>query len=122
MRLESLVCGLLITISIIYLMDFLYLQRGLESRPCCEILYFWCTHIMRVLFCVFCMSIHWRSPPSLHATDNCTFIFTFYFKYFLRILCTFSLKYVLPPVLHVYSYSSRFIVNYFYFCSNTNSK
>ena len=37
MRLGSLVCGLLI--SIIYLMDFLYLQRGLESRPCREILY-----------------------------------------------------------------------------------
>jgi hypothetical protein len=29
MRLGSLVCGLLV--SIIYLMDFLYLQRGLES-------------------------------------------------------------------------------------------
>jgi hypothetical protein len=37
MRLGSLVCGLLI--SIIYLMDFLYLQRGLESRPCREILH-----------------------------------------------------------------------------------
>ena len=36
MRLGSLVCGLLI--SIIYLMDFLYLQRGLESRPCREII------------------------------------------------------------------------------------
>ena len=49
---------------------------------------------MRVLFCVFCMSIHWRSPPplSLHATDNSTFAFTFYFKYFLRILCTFYLS------------------------------
>jgi hypothetical protein len=37
MRLGSLVCDLLIRI--IYLMDFLYLQRGLESRPCREILY-----------------------------------------------------------------------------------
>jgi hypothetical protein len=37
MGLGSLVCGLLI--SIIYLMDFLYLQRGLESRPWREILY-----------------------------------------------------------------------------------
>jgi hypothetical protein len=36
MRLGSLVCGLLI--SIIYLMDFLYLQRDLESKPCREIL------------------------------------------------------------------------------------
>jgi hypothetical protein len=32
MRLGSLVCGLLI--SIINLMDFLYLQRGMESKPC----------------------------------------------------------------------------------------
>jgi hypothetical protein len=37
MRLESLVCGLFTTI--IYIMDFLYLQRGLQSRPCREILY-----------------------------------------------------------------------------------
>ena len=37
MGLGSLVCGLLI--SIIYLMDFLYLQRGLESRPCRQISY-----------------------------------------------------------------------------------
>jgi hypothetical protein len=37
MRLGSLVCGLLI--SIVYLIDFLYLQRGRESRPCREILY-----------------------------------------------------------------------------------
>ena len=36
MRLKPLVCGLLI---IVYLMDFLYFQRGLESRPCREILY-----------------------------------------------------------------------------------
>jgi hypothetical protein len=39
MRLGSLVCGLLI--SIIYLMDFLYLQRGLESRPCREIVVYY---------------------------------------------------------------------------------
>jgi hypothetical protein len=37
MRLGSLVCDLLI--SIIYLKDFLYLQRGLESKPCRELLY-----------------------------------------------------------------------------------
>ena len=47
MRLGSLVCGLLI--SIIYLTDFLYLQRGLESRPGREILYIRCTHISAVL-------------------------------------------------------------------------
>ena len=45
-----------LNISIIYLMDFLYLQRGLESKPCREILYIPCTHIIRVLFCV--------QPPS----------------------------------------------------------
>ena len=99
MCLGSIVCGLLI--SIIYLMAFLYLQRGLESRPCHEILYFRCMHIIRVLFCVFCMSIHWRSPPPphTHTTDNSTF--TLYFKYFLRILCTFYFinKYILPPLL-----------------------
>jgi hypothetical protein len=37
MRLVSLVCGLFT--SIIYLMDFLYLQQGLESRPYREIVY-----------------------------------------------------------------------------------
>ena len=37
MRLGSLVRGLLISIN--YLMDFLYPQRGLESRPSREILY-----------------------------------------------------------------------------------
>jgi hypothetical protein len=62
-------------------------------------LYIRCTHIMRVLFCVFCMSIHRRSPPaSPHATDNSTF--TLYFKYFLRILCTFYLStFCFDPVL-----------------------
>ena len=49
MRLGSLVCDLYILISIIYLMDLLYLQRGLEGRPCREILYIRCTHITRVL-------------------------------------------------------------------------
>ena len=100
MRLGSLVCGLLI--SNIYLIDFLYPQRGLESRPCREILYIRCTHIMRVLFCVFslfCMSIHWGKspPPSTRYTDNSTF--TLYFKYFFKDTLYFLLKYVLPPVL-----------------------
>ena len=31
-----------------------------------------------------------KSPSPLHAKDNSTF--TFYFKYFLRILCTFYLS------------------------------
>ena len=114
MRLGSLVCSLLV--SIIYLMDFLYLQRGLESRPCRKILYIRCTHTMRVLFCVFRMSIHWRSPlpppppPPLHATDNSTLTFTFYFKYFLKIHCTFYLSTFC--LCTFYFYSSRFIVIY----------
>jgi hypothetical protein len=68
---------------------------------------------MCVLFCVFCVSIHGEVPPPLYAaTDNS--IFTFYFKYFLRILCTFYLStFCLKSTF--YSYSSRFIVNYFYF-------
>jgi hypothetical protein len=55
--------------------------------------YLRCTHIMRVLFCVFCImhvNPHGEVPPPLHATYNSTF--TFYFKYFLRILCTFYLS------------------------------
>jgi hypothetical protein len=83
MRLGSLVGGLLI--SIIYLMDFLYLRRGLESRPCREIL-----HVYNVcaVLCFFCISIdQWRSPLptnapyTLHATDNST----------LLLLCTSSI-------------------------------
>ena len=47
-----------ILIIIVYLMDFFYFQRGLESRPCREILYKRCTRIMCALFCVFlCHSI-----------------------------------------------------------------
>ena len=68
MPLGSLVCGLLITISVNYLMAFLYLQRGLESRrcrPCREISYIRFTHIIRVpVFVSMSMSIHWRSPPT----------------------------------------------------------
>ena len=54
MRLGSFVCDLLI--SIIYLMDFLYLQRGLQGRPCREILYIRCMHaynacaVLRLLY------------------------------------------------------------------------
>jgi hypothetical protein len=91
MRLGSLVCGLLI--SIIYLMDFLYLQWGLESRPCREILYIYrCTHIilMRVLLllcehiilmrglillCLLYVNLL-EKPPSLRATDIVLLLFT----------------------------------------------
>ena len=55
MRLGLLVCVLLI---LIHLMDFLYFQRGLESRPCREILYIRCTRIISCFdLCLF-MSIH----------------------------------------------------------------
>jgi hypothetical protein len=63
MRLGSLVCDLLI--SIMYLIDFLYLHRGLESRPCREVLYIRCTHI--IALCCFvsfvCQSIGEPPPP-----------------------------------------------------------
>jgi hypothetical protein len=88
MRLGSLVCGLLI--SIIYFMDFLYHQRGLESRPCHEILYIY--NVCAVLCFLYLNPSMEKSPPSLHATDNSTFTFTLYFKYFIRILCTFYLS------------------------------
>jgi hypothetical protein len=87
MRLGSLVCGLLI--SIIYLMDFLYLQRGLESRPCREILHIYNACAVLSFFVNPSME---KPPPPLHATDNSTFTFTLYFEYFLRILCTFYLS------------------------------
>ena len=84
MRLGSLVCGLLI--SIIYLMDFLYLQRGLESRPCREILHVY--NVCAVLCFFVSQSINGEVPlPPPNATGNSTF--TLYFKYFLRIFCTF---------------------------------
>jgi hypothetical protein len=85
MRLGSLVCGLLINI---IFNGFFISSMGLESKPCREILHIRYMHIMRVLFCVFCVS----PLPSLHATDNSIFTFTLYFKYFLRILCTFYLS------------------------------
>jgi hypothetical protein len=85
MSLESLVCGLLI--SIIYLMDFLYFQWGLKSRPCCDILYIRCTHLNACAdLCLLYVNSLEKSPPPLHATDNSTF--TLYFKYFLRGLFT----------------------------------
>jgi hypothetical protein len=69
--LGSLVRGL--RISIIDLMDFLYLQQGLESRPCREMLYIRCT-LQTIVLLLFTSSI---------------FKDTLYFL----------LKYVLPPVL-----------------------
>jgi hypothetical protein len=58
-------------------MDFLYLQRGLESRPCREILYIKCTHAYNGCAVLFPLYVN-PLENSLHATDNSTF--TFYFK------------------------------------------
>jgi hypothetical protein len=71
-------------------MDFLHLQRRLESRLCHEILYIRCTHIMRVLFCVFCMPIHWRSPhPPTRYRQYCFyFLLPVFFKDTLYFLLT----------------------------------
>ena len=88
MRLGSLVCGLLI--SIIYLMVSYIFNGVWKVDHAVKYCILWCMHIMRVLFCVFCMPIHWRSPPPpLHTIDNSTFTLSLYFL----------LKYVLPPVL-----------------------
>jgi hypothetical protein len=42
------------------------------------------------VFCFFVCQFIGKVPPPRHATDNSTF--TFYFKYFLRIFCTFYLS------------------------------
>jgi hypothetical protein len=51
---------------------------------------------MRVLFCVFWMSIHWRSPPPYTLQ---TYYFYFLLQVFFKDTLYFLLKYVLPPVL-----------------------
>ena len=62
---------------------------------------------MRVLFCVFCMSIHWRSSPPLHMDLHSPpppiryrlFYFYFLLQVFFKDTLYFLFKYVLPPVL-----------------------
>jgi hypothetical protein len=44
---------------------------------------------MRALFCVFCISIHWRSPHFYTLQTIVVLLCTFYLR----------VKYVLPPVL-----------------------
>ena len=62
MGLGSLVCGVLI--SIIYLMDFLYLQSGLERRPCREILHTYNACAVLIMFFVsHDQSINGEVPP-----------------------------------------------------------
>jgi hypothetical protein len=74
-------------------MDFLYLQRGLECKPCREILYT-IVHAYNActVLCLLYVNPLDKSPPPLHDIDNSTFTFTLYFKYLLRILCTFYLS------------------------------
>jgi hypothetical protein len=62
MRLGSLVCGLLV--SIIYLMDFLYLQRGLESRQCREILHIYNACAVLCFFLYLNPSMEKPPPPT----------------------------------------------------------
>jgi hypothetical protein len=73
-------------------MDFLYLQRGLESKPCRKMLYIivHAYNACAVLCLLYVNPLGKPPPPPLHAIDNSTF--TLYFKYFLRILCTFYLS------------------------------
>jgi hypothetical protein len=73
-------------------MDFLYLQRRLGSRPCREVLYTRCTHIMRVA--VLCL-LYVKSPPPPNTLQ------TKYFYFLLQVFFkdTLYFLYVLPPVL-----------------------
>jgi hypothetical protein len=80
MRLGSFVSGLLI--SIIYLMVSYIFNWVWKVDHVVK----YCIFIMRVLFGVFLYQSINGEVPSLHATDNSTFTFTLYFKYFLRIL------------------------------------
>ena len=83
--------------------DFLYLQRDLESRPCREILYIRCTHIMRVVLYVNPLE---KSPPPLYTPKTIVlllftssifkdtlyfYLSTFCFQYFLHLFKSFSL-------------------------------
>ena len=77
---------------------FLISSRGLQSRPFREILHIRCTHIMRLLFCDFCMSIQWRSPPPPLYTLQTIVLLLFTSSIFKDTLY-FLLKYALPPVL-----------------------
>jgi hypothetical protein len=81
MRLGSLVCGLLV--SIIYLIDFLYLQRGMESRPCCEILYIRCTHNACTVLCLLYVNPLEKSPLPLYTLQTIVL---------LLLLCTSSIS------------------------------
>ena len=98
MLLGSLLCGLLIRIIYIYWISYIF--NGvwkLVDHAVKRILYIRCMHIMRVLFCVFCMSMYVSPPYTLETIVLLLFIL--YFKYFFKDTLYFLLKYVLPPVL-----------------------
>jgi hypothetical protein len=103
----------------IYLMDFLYLQRGLESRPCREILYIMvhAYHACAVL-CLLYVNPLEKSRPTRYRQ----WYFYFVLQVFLRILCTFYLSTFWFQYILLLLKSSRVIVNYFYVYSSTNSK
>ena len=99
MRLGSFVCDLLI--SIIYLMDFLCLQRNLQGRPCREILYIRCMHaynacaVLRLLY----VNPLENPPPPPPLTRYRQYYFYFLLQVVFKDTLYFLLKYVLPPVL-----------------------
>ena len=85
---------------VLCLMDFLYFQWGLKSRSCCEILYIRCTHLMRVLFGVFCIVNPLEtSPPPPYTLQTIVLYFYFLLQVFFKDTLYFLLKCVLPPVL-----------------------
>ena len=71
----------------IYLMDFLYLQRGLESRPCRERLYIRCLLYDNPL------------EKSLYALQTIVLLLLLFTSSIFKDTLYFLLKYVLPPVL-----------------------
>jgi hypothetical protein len=76
-------------------MDFLFLQRGLESRPCREILYIY--NACAVLWFLYLNPSMEKSPLyTLH-----TIVLSLYFvlQVFFKDTLYFLLNYVLPPVL-----------------------
>jgi hypothetical protein len=93
MRLGSLVCGLLI--SIIYLMDFLYLQRGLESRPCREILHIYNACAVLSFF----VNPSMEKPPPPYTLQTIVLLLLLCTSSIFKDNLYFLLKYVLPPVL-----------------------
>ena len=75
-------------------MDFLYLQLGLESRPCREILHIY--NACDVLCFFVSQSINGEVPPPYTLQTIVLLLFT---SSIFKDTLYFLLKYVLPPVL-----------------------